>query len=83
MLCVTSSAMSSTRNCGKYISISAGASEPGTSWNTISMPSIVRRSRFLSIVDVGAISVIEPSASALPSPVSTWPRGPGGTSDPN
>jgi hypothetical protein len=83
MVCVTSSAMSSTRNCGRYISISDGASEPGTSWNTNCTPSMVRSSVGLSMVVVGAISVTVPRASALPSPVSTWPRTPGGSSEPN
>ncbi|MDT4813888.1 hypothetical protein FQZ97_468820 [compost metagenome] len=83
MLCVTSSAMLSTRNCGRYMSISDGASEPGTSWNTICTPSMVRSSVVFSMVEVGAISVTLPRASALPRPVSTWPRAPGGSSVPN
>ena len=57
--------MSSTRNCGKYISISDGASEPGASWKTISTPSMARFPSVLSIVAVGAISVSVPRASAL------------------
>ena len=63
--------------------ISAGASEPGASWNTMSMPSMRRFSIVLSTVEVGAISVSAPRATALPRPVSTAPRGPGGSKMPN
>ena len=84
MLWVTSSAMSSTRNCGKYISISAGASEPGASWNTISTPSMVRVSYGPArSTPVGRDQRDRAAATVLPRPVSTWPRGPGGSSAPN
>src|SRR6478736_1221136 len=79
MVWVTSSAMSRTRNCGKYISISEGASDPGTSLKTISTPSITRLSMLWSIAPVGAIKVNAPRGPALPKPASTWPRGPAGS----
>ena len=63
--------------------ISAGASVSGASWKTISMPSIVCVSIGCSMLCVGAISPAVPRATPLPSPASTWPRGPRGSRLPN
>ncbi len=72
-LCISWQAFSarfSARRPGKNRCISAGASEPGVSWNTISTPSITWRSRRCAIDTVGAISAIRPLPT-LPSPLST------------
>ena len=63
--------------------ISAGASVSGASWNTISSPSIRWVSIGWLITRVGGISVTVPRETTLPSPASTWPRGPLGSVGPN
>jgi hypothetical protein len=63
--------------------ISAGASVSGVSWNTISTPSIRCVSKGCAIVTVGGINVTVPRDVTLPSPASTWPRGPLGRVAPN
>ena len=63
--------------------ISAGASVSGVSWNTISIPSIVWVSNGSCTMRVGGMSVTVPREVALPSPASTWPRGPRGRVAPN
>ena len=63
--------------------ISAGASAPGVSANSMSMPSMRSVSRGFSITRVGAISPRVPGAPALPSPASTCPRASRGSSMPN
>ena len=61
----------------------AGASLSGAIRNTISTPSTVRVSKSRLIRSVGAISVTDPLDSVLPSPASTCPRSPFGSSTPN
>ncbi|MCY1273913.1 hypothetical protein D9M69_223720 [compost metagenome] len=79
---VASSAAHRAFHCGKYISISDGASVPGAIWNSICTPSMVRLSPVLPTRSVGGISVTVPSDTVLPSPASTCPRGPFGSSGP-
>ena len=68
--------MHNARNCGNQKFISAGASVPGVSWNSISTPSTVSVWPVSVIVSVGWMSEIVPSEFVFPSPASTWPRGP-------
>ncbi|MCY1549609.1 hypothetical protein D9M68_857850 [compost metagenome] len=70
---MASSAAHSAFHCGRYISVSAGASVPGAIRNSICTPSMVRVSPVLVIRSVGGTSVSVPCATALPSPASTWP----------
>ena len=77
------SAMHRARRSGKKKFISAGASASGVSWNTTRRPARSSSVPVSEIVSVGAIRPDEPSGMAFPSPTSTWPRGPGGSSGPN
>ena len=63
--------------------ISAGASVSGASWKMILTPSIVCSSTACTMLLVGAIRPGVPRAMPLPSPASTWPRGPRGSMVPN
>ena len=63
--------------------ISAGASVSGASWKTISIPSIRWTSIGSATTRVGGIRVTVPREVTLPSPASTWPRGPLGRVAPN
>ena len=63
--------------------ISAGASVCGASWKTISRPSMRWVSSGCAITRVGGMSVTVPRETTLPSPASTWPRGPFGSVGPN
>ena len=63
--------------------ISAGASVSGASWKTISTPSIRCVSMGAVIKRVGGMRVTVPREVTLPSPASTWPRGPLGSVAPN
>jgi len=62
--------------------IAAGASVPGVTWNTASTPSMESRVPVFETLSVGATRAGWPSETALPSPASTWPRGPRGSRAP-
>lgn len=74
MLCrtwVAFSAMHSARRCGRWMCISAGASEPGASWNSIRTPSTVSSWPVEVISTVGGISVTVPVDVVRPRPAPT------------
>ncbi len=84
IVCVQFSARHSQRRSGKWKCISAGASDCGVFWKTMRIPSTTISWPVVVIEWVGAISPIGPrSGMPLPSPQSTWPRGPGGRVTPN
>ncbi|MNN80285.1 hypothetical protein D3C81_1970020 [compost metagenome] len=63
--------------------ISAGASVPGVNWNSTSTPLRVMRCSGWLISSVGAIRLtVALAGTPLPSPASTWPRGPRGRGAP-
>ena len=61
---------------GKRTFISAGASVPGVSWNSMRMPSTVRCSPVAVMLSVGAMSEGMPIEVVWPRPAPTWPKGP-------
>ena len=75
-VCVVFSAMHSAAWSGNRMFISAGASVPGVSWNSIRMPSTTRSSPVAMIVSVGAMRVTVPVEVVWPRPAPTWPSGP-------
>ena len=68
MLWVAFSAMHRARRCGNRKFISAGASVPGVSWKTISMPSTVSRWPVSVTSSVGGIRLTVPSEAVCPRP---------------
>ena len=83
MVCEQFSAMQSASKSGKKKFISAGASVSGVSWYTTRTPSITISSPVKVMSRFGAMRVLGPMGIELPSPQSTWPRGPGGSNGPN
>jgi hypothetical protein len=83
MLWVQFSAVHSQPWSGKKKFISAGASVSGVSWKTMRTPSTTSSWPVAVISSVGAISPGGQNGIALPSPQSTWVRGPAGSSGPN
>jgi len=67
--------MHSARRSGNKKFISAGASVPGVSWNSISTPSTVSCWPVCVISAVGGISDTVPVEVVMPSPAPIWPSG--------
>ncbi|MNN25235.1 hypothetical protein D3C81_1386980 [compost metagenome] len=72
---VVFSAIHMALNCGNQVFISAGASVPGVSWNTIFTPSITISCPSLAIVSVGGSRVTVPGAPRMPRPPASRPCG--------
>ncbi len=68
---------------GNRVFISAGASVPGVTWNSMRMPSTTRVSPVATIVSVGAMSETVPVEFVWPSPVPICPAGPRSSAAPN
>jgi hypothetical protein len=81
-LCVAFSAMHRARRSGKWKFISAGASVPGVSWNTMRTPSSVSSCPVRVMSTVGGISETVPVDVVVPRPAPTCPVGPLGSSAP-
>ncbi len=83
IVCVHISAVQIQPWSGKKNCISAGASVWGVSWKTMRTPSTTSSLPVKVMSCVGAMRPAGWSGMALPSPASTWPSGPGGSSGPN
>src|SRR5664279_5208340 len=81
-LCVAFSAIYSARRWGNRKFISAGASVPGVSWNSMTTPSTVSRCPVRVTSMVGGIKEMVPVDVVWPKPAPIWPLAALGSSAP-